>query len=357
MGFARAGIAPAEPTQRRAELLAWLGAGKHGQMRWLEDDLEQRLDPASFVPGARSIVIVADQYASRADSPSASPSGPVDRSGKLARYARARDYHHVIKRRLHALADSLRPRYPGHEFRSFVDTAPILEREHAARAGLGWIGKHTLLIDPRLGSYLLLGGIVTTLELAPEPDRRPVADHCGACTRCIDACPTRAITPFSVDATRCISYLTIEHRSTIDPSLQSGMREWVFGCDVCQEVCPFNSPRPASAPVVDDRVNRAYSPRRLSLDLLEILAWDEPARRRAFATSPMKRATLEMMKRNALIALGNSLFSRPDGPDGAILARIRQIAVDPAEPGLVRDTARQVLSRVEAGGTDGPILF
>src|SRR5262249_20142541 len=139
--------------------------------------------------------------------------------------------------------DSLRERFPAEQFRAFVDTAPVMEREHAARAGLGWIGKHTLIIHPRLGSYMLLGGVLTTMDIPAPAAQRRVTDHCGTCTRCIDACPTAAITPYSVDATRCISYLTIEHRGEIDPALHEGIGDWLFGCDVCQEVCPHNGGR------------------------------------------------------------------------------------------------------------------
>lgn len=352
LGFARAGIAPAAPTSREREFLQWLGAGKHGEMTWLEEYLQERLDPRKLVSGARSVIMVADQYAARGETPppEGDPARPV---GRIARYVRGRDYHWVIKKRLHRLADSLRPRYPGHAFRTVVDTAPVLEREHAARAGLGWIGKHTLIIDPKAGSYLLLGGIITTLELEPPPEQTPVADHCGTCTRCIDACPTGAITPHSVDASRCISYLTIEHRGPIDPSLHAAMGEWVFGCDVCQEVCPHNTPRPGAL----DRVHEAYRPRQHGLDLLEMLGWSEEERRGAFTVSAMKRAKLEMMKRNALIAAGNVLRRR-EAP--ALRERIAALAENPGESELVRTTARQVLSSLaerpapDAGPRSGP---
>jgi epoxyqueuosine reductase len=348
LGFARAGIAPAAPTQREQEFLAWLAAGKHGDMAYLEQYLRERprpccrerLDPRVLVPGARSVIMVADRYAVRGEEPPAE-SDPDRPRGRIARYVRGRDYHWQIKKRLHRLADSLRPRYPGHKFRTVVDSAPVLEREHAARAGLGWIGKHTLLIDPRLGSYLLLGGIITTLDLTAPPEQAAVADHCGTCTRCIDACPTGAITPYSVDASRCISYLTIEHRGPIDPALHAGMGRWIFGCDVCQEVCPHNSARPGAP----DRLGEAYRPMRDSFDLLEVLGWTDEDRRAAFTSSAMKRAKLAMMKRNALIAAGNVLAER-EVP--GLRERIAALAADVSEEPLVRETASQVLTRLAA---------
>jgi epoxyqueuosine reductase len=303
LGFARAGIARVDPSEHADEYRAWISRGRHGEMAYLARHVETRLDPARLLEGAHAAIMVADLYALRGGADPALPPG----RGRIARYARGRDYHVTMKRRLHALSDRLRHRSPAHRFRAFVDTAPVLERELAQRAGLGWIGKHTLLIEPRLGSYLLLGGVLTTLPLAPAISR--VQDHCGTCTRCIDACPTSAITPYSVDATRCISYLTIEHRGQIDPSLRPKMGSWAFGCDVCQEVCPHNSPRaprpdaphPDHAPFAD-----ADGSKRDSLDLLRVLGWTEDDRRAAFARSALRRATLDMIRRNASIALDNS---------------------------------------------------
>lgn len=338
LGFALAGVAPAHPSRWQREVREWLAAGRHGEMGYLERNLELRLNPAAMLQGARSVVMVADQYAVRGAASLAG--GPSQAEGRVARYALGRDYHKVIKKRLHELSDRLRARYAGAEFRSFTDTAPVLERELAERAGLGWAGKHTLLIHPRKGSWLLLGGVLTTLELQPPRSQRPIADHCGACTRCIDACPTGCITPHSVDASRCISYLTIEHRSLIDPELHEAIGQWAFGCDICQEVCPHNSPRPAAADV--GRAHPDYAPRRDGLDLLDVLGWDESARRRELAATAMTRARLDMLKRNALVVLGNALRR---GGDVALRRRIEQIAADDTEPPLVRETARQVLAR------------
>jgi len=296
LGFAAAGVCDAAPIERAPELREWLEAGKHGEMGWMRTHAELRADPARVLPGARGVIMVGDLVRTRAEAPAAAEAG----TGRVARYAQGGDYHVVIKKRLHALCDELRERHPGEAFRAFVDTAPVMERELALRAGLGWIGKHTLLINPRLGSHLLLGGILTTLAFdRPEPE----PDHCGECTRCIDACPTDAITPYAVEARRCISYLTIEHRSEIEPELAEKTRDWIFGCDVCQDVCPHNSPRPEGVDVGE--ANPAYASRRERFDLLEVLGWTEEDRRRAVRGSSMKRAKLEMFKRNARAARDN----------------------------------------------------
>lgn len=300
-GFALAGIADCSPSQRAEEFREWLTAGKHGSMAWLAETAEDRVDPARLLPGSRSVVMVADQYATRGRTTDAPM--PATR-GRIARYARGRDYHRVMKRRLHSVCDALRARHPGEGFRAFVDTAPVPERELAARAGLGWIGKHTLLIHPQRGSWLLLGGFLTTLDLRDAGTAR-VADHCGTCTRCIDACPTDAIAPYSVDASRCISYLTIERRDPIPSGFHGSLGDWLVGCDVCQEVCPHNSARPGEAhgsgAAADD------APRRDSFDLIDVLGWDEATRRARFANSAMKRITLAHLKRTAAILLADRL--------------------------------------------------
>ncbi len=332
LGFALAGVTSAAASGFADELHAWLASGKHGEMAWLADAPGVRADPTQLLPGARSIIVVADRYASKhsprqvAAAPPEAPDPDEHASdcsnaphGRIARYARGLDYHVVMKRRLHTLADALRTLHPANEFRAFVDTAPMLEREHAARAGLGFIGKHTLLINPALGSYLLLGGLLTTLPLdavsdastASVIDDNASSQHCGSCTRCIDACPTQAITPYSVDARRCISYLTIEHKGPIDPSLHTPIGDWAFGCDVCQEVCPFNVERgagvgsPASPTALGAPIHRAYAPTRDSFPLLEVLNWNDPERIREFTGTALKRITLDMLRRNAMIVLNN----------------------------------------------------
>jgi epoxyqueuosine reductase len=341
LGFALTGIADAAPTQYERELLEWLAAGKHGEMEYLRRNVRLRIDPRAMVPGAKSIICVADRYVSN-DLESAGGCPRFTPTGKIARYARGDDYHVVMRKRLATLCKELQQQFPNEIFRACVDTAPVLEREHAQRAGLGAVGKNTLLIERGVGSYLLLGEIIATLPLAAS--RAAEHDPCGTCTRCIDACPTHAITPWSVDATKCISYLTIEHRGEIDEQFHEAMGEWVFGCDVCQEVCPHNQPTAGRRKQQGEALG-PYLPTRQHFDLLEILNWDEEARRRAFVKSSMKRAKLDMMKRNALIAAGNFL-EHQQSP--AILSRITHIADDPAETDVVRATARTVLRRLNA---------
>lgn len=345
LGFALAGVCRAEPTAYATELRDWLAAGKHGEMTWLAEHTAKREDPRELVEGARSIICVADRYAagSRAvptleKRTSVEPDREV--SGRIARYARGDDYHTIMKKRLHALADELNAMVPGETFRACVDTAPVLEREHAQRAGLGAVGKHTLLIEPGVGSYLLLGEIITTLELAPS--KPAPSDPCSTCTRCIVACPTDAITPWSVDATKCISYLTIEHRSKIDAAYYAKFDDWLFGCDICQEVCPHNQPKYRTRYTT---IHPAYEARNESFDLLEVLDWTEDDRRAAFAKSALKRAKLAMMKRNALIVAGNHLRR---APHPALRARIESLATDDSEEPIVRETACEVLGQLPA---------
>jgi epoxyqueuosine reductase len=353
LGFAMAGVCDAGPSAFVGPLRHWIAAGKHGSMGYMAEHAAVREDPGRVLAGARSAIMVADLYASRDDNVD-EPLGPGE--GRVARYARGKDYHTVLKKRLIRLADGLRAEFPRAGFRVFTDTAPVMERELAARAGLGWTGKHTLLIHPKVGSYFLLGGILTTLELEPPAGQAVVTDHCGSCTRCIDACPTGAITPYSVDARRCVSYLTIERREPVDPELYEGVGKWVYGCDICQEVCPHNSARGQEGePPLGKSANPAYKPLaggvgvRDRFDLLEVLGWDEEARRAAFASSAMKRARLDMMRRNAVIVAGNWLQCT-DLPD--LQSRIEAIAADGGEAALVRESARIVLDQRNAAGSD-----
>ena len=345
-GFARAGIAPAQRSPRAEVLENWIAEGRHGTMGWMAEHVDVRSDARRLLEGARSIICVLDRYAD---------GRPDDREagwGRVARYARGRDYHVVMKKRLHAVCDELAAAAPDHEFRACVDTAPLLEREVAARAGLGGIGKHTLLIEPGLGSWLLIGSIVTTLELE-ETGVAEDHDLCGACTSCIDACPTDAITPWSVDARKCISALTIEHREPIDDRFHEAMGDWIFGCDACQEACPHNRPTRRSvaairhdsheAPVVLEGGRREDG---AAFRLIDVLSWDESVRRAAFTGSSMKRAKLPMMLRNALIAAGNSLRTNDDP---RLLEAVRSLSGDEV-PDMVRETARSVLARLGEAG-------
>jgi epoxyqueuosine reductase len=330
-GFASAGIAQAEKSRHTSSLEQWLAQGKQGEMAWMNRNVEIRLDPRNLLEGAKSVICVADRYGEIEEPELA------EGHGRIARYARGKDYHKVMKKRLHDVCDTLRQHYPDETFRACVDTAPLLEREFASKASLGAIGKHTLLIEQGIGSWLLLGAIVTTVELTPTVSNEQ--DPCGSCTRCIEACPTDAIAPWSVDARKCISYLTIEHRGEISTDLFSGIGDWLFGCDICQEVCPHNqtTQRGAGAPL-----NDSYTPERTSLDVLEVLQWDEEIRGEQFRGSSMKRAKLGMMRRNAVIVAGNLLqYSE----DARLLGALKTIANEDDDE-LVRNTAIAVLNNL-----------
>ena len=340
-GFALAGVCAASPSGHADEVRRWIADGRHGEMAWLESRLEERLDPAVYLPGARSIICVADRYHDGSRD-SVHPDGPL--RGRIARYARGRDYHKTMKKRLVRLAKAWNERRPDAGFRPCVDTAPLLEREHAMRAGLGLVGKHTLLIEPGVGSWMLLGAVVTTLEIEPTPPRFDRPDPCGTCTRCIDACPTQAITPFSVDASRCLAYTTIEQRTDVDPTLAAATGDRLFGCDVCQEVCPHgrrSKRRPAPATHPD------FAPRHDGFDLLEVLGWTTESAFERLAGTAARRATLVMWKRNAIVCAASLLRERPDAPDAeAVRSRIAEIAADPAEDDLVRRAAGWCLTEL-----------
>lgn len=360
-GFDLVGIAPAQATEHEGYIHRWLAEGRHGEMGYLGDHLEERLDPRKFLAGARSIVCVAAFHEAEAmGAGEAESASGCEASGRVARYAWGGDYHRVFKARLGRVVDAMRARWPEHAYRAAVDTSPVLEREHAQRAGLGWVGKHTVLIHPRRGSWFLLGEIVTTV---PLPVDAPETDHCGTCTRCIEACPTRCISPYGLDASRCVGYLTVEHRGLIDPGFHEAVGDWLAGCDVCQEVCPYNDPRRADQPPPpeapeppespespESEGSMALSPDRAAarkdtaFPLLEVLGWDAAGRQAAVRGSALRRIRLEMFKRNALIAAGNRLAK---GADARLLQRIRELAVDATEEDLVRATARQVLRRLD----------
>ncbi len=319
VGFDRVGVAAAAAIERRDYLRAWLEAGRAGSMAYLHRYAEQRTDPTMLLPGARSVVVTALSYhqpniaAVGASGGSASPgAGRAGTRGRVARYAWGRDYHRVVRAKLYRVADALRRDAEAagvgdQRTRVCVDTAPLLEREFAAAAGVGWIGKNTLVLDPQLGSYFFLGAIVTTLEIEPDP---PAMDHCGTCTRCLDACPTAAFpAAYQMDASRCISYLTIEHRGDIPAEFGGQTGEWLFGCDVCQEVCPHN--QGAAATREPDFAVRPPSP---MVDLRELLDWTDEDYRRELAGSAMKRATLPMLKRNARRILQDTGLRPPGSP-------------------------------------------
>ncbi len=295
VGFDLVGITKPHPSAHAVRYRDWLAKGYHADMGYMArpDAVEKRTDPRVVMPEARSIVVVGLNY-----YPGDFP--PLRAGhGRVSRYAWGGDYHDVIMGRLRQLADRIE-RLVGEPVahRAYVDFGPLLERELAQRAGLGWFGKNTSLIHPTLGSYVFLGELLLALEL--EADAPLDESRCGSCSACLDACPTGALVgPGVLDARRCISYLTIEHRSTIPEALRPLIGDWVFGCDICQEVCPWNKrfARRAEALVVE--------PRRQTLDLIELLALDEHAFRARFRETPLWRPRRAGLLRNAAVVLGN----------------------------------------------------
>ncbi|MEO8276013.1 MAG: tRNA epoxyqueuosine(34) reductase QueG [Thermoanaerobaculia bacterium] len=292
-GFQRAGIATIGPSVTGRAFARWIEEGAHADMGYLERHAELRMDPRTLLPSARSVLCLAIDYVPATGS--GEPSG--DFWPGVARYARGNDYHAAFREKLGKVKDSIVEAFPGCEARACVDTAPLLEREWAARAGLGAFGKNTNLLHPTAGSFFLLAELLLSLELTPN---LPVADLCGDCTRCLDACPTGALTPYRLESSRCISYWTIENRSDIPPEIREGMGKWVFGCDICQEVCPWNSD-----PVGDLLGEFATPPSRRDLDLAGVLCGDEVELRSRLRGTPLMRPKLEGLRRNAAIAMGN----------------------------------------------------
>ena len=342
VGFDRVGITHAGPVQSVAYYRVWLTAGHAGAMGYLRRNVEIRAEPARLLPGARSIICVALNYGRpEPGAPSLAQQGvgdgsPAPPTGRVAQYARGRDYHLVMRGTLQKLVERLRQELDEpFEARVCVDTAPLLERELARAAGLGWIGKNTCLLHERLGSHVFLGEVLTTLELEPDS---PVPDRCGTCTRCLDACPTEAlVAPYQLDASRCISYFTIEHRGQVPAEFHAGIGDWIFGCDICQQVCPFNAKAPAAThpEIIEDRI-----PARL--DLLDLLNLDSANYRRLTKDTAARRATRHMWRRNAAIALGNA--QNLDAPTRAALAA----AANDVNP-TVRHAARHALRRTDPG--------
>lgn len=295
LGFELVGIAPAEPSRYADYLREWLQAGNAASMDWLHRRVDERTDPAAYLPQARSVICVAMNYyvplqVGDAEAPAY--------QGRIARYALGDDYHEIIKPRLHELSDWLKAARPDAVTRACVDTAPVMEKDIASRAGIGWVGKNSCFINEHSGSWYLLGEIVTTIDLPPD---QPAVDRCGTCTRCIEACPTGAITgPYHLDARKCISYLTIEHRGDIDPHLKPLIGDWLYGCDICQDVCPWNSKSlPTTDPVLQPRFPTG------SLDVRDVVQWDDETYRARLKGSAMKRIKLPILKRNAGIVMDN----------------------------------------------------
>ena len=295
LGFDLAGIAELGPAQTSAVFEEWLAAGHAGTMGYLARGAEKRRDTRRPVPGTTHALVVALDYGGK------EPSGPV------ARYARGDDYHDVMERRLRDLHARLE-RDAGRPIagKPYVDTGPILERDLARRAGLGWFGKNTNLLNPRLGSFFFLGALV--LDAALVPDAPFEEDRCGTCTRCIDACPTGAIVaPRKLDATRCISYLTIELKDEIPLELREKIGALIYGCDICQDVCPWNVRFAQMNKVLEFAPRAAIAGKDARTLAHELLAMSQEEFSAAFKGSPMKRAKLSGLKRNAAVVLGNSI--------------------------------------------------
>ncbi len=301
LGFDLVGVAPAEPAGHARFLREWLARGYGGEMAYLARGVEQREDPRRVLAGARSVIAVGLVY-----DPGARPE-PSGAAFRVARYAGGDDYHDVLIDRLRALEAGLSPLADRPvRTRGYVDTGPVLERAFAAQAGLGWIGKNTLLIHPELGSYLFLGVVLTDLELAPGV---PEPDHCGSCRACLDACPTGAFPePYVLDATRCLSYTTIELRGEIPEPLRAGHGDWGFGCDVCQEVCPWNQRSRRAVPADPQRLRARLAPREAwaAPTLAWVLDLDEARWRHATRGTALRRTGYRGLLRNALVAAGNS---------------------------------------------------
>ena len=295
IGFDACGIARAERLDDAARKLEqWLGDGRHATMSWMENHFEKRVDPRKLVPGAQSVVSVLQSYYQPIEP------GNTPEKAQISRYAWGDDYHDVLKEKLAELFDWLDEHAGGIGGRVFVDSSPVLDKAWAQRAGLGWMGKHTNLISRKIGSYFFIGEMIVDVPLAADDPFS--ADYCGSCTRCIDACPTGAIDrPYSVDSNRCISYWTIEHRGDdIPENLAKDFGAWIFGCDICQDVCPWNK---FKKPTTDAR----FLPRE-GLHDTSLHEWAElnlDDFRRRFHKNPLKRTRFEGFQRNVRMAIGN----------------------------------------------------
>lgn len=337
LGFDLVGIAPAEPADGFDHLRDWLAKGFAGEMNYLHRHAAARRHPASILPEVRSVVMVGMNYKpapactesfvekTEALTP---PAAPI---GKVARYARGTDYHIVLRQRLKRLLTGIQAEFPQCRGRGVVDTAPLLERDFARRAGLGWFGKNTMLLNKRLGSYFFLGALLLNLDLQPDPPQQ--TSHCGSCTACLESCPTSAfVAPYVLDARRCISYLTIELRGTVPEELRGGVGEWIFGCDVCQEVCPWNRKSPVSTePMLQPRSDLQ------ALDPIKVLSLSEADFDQRFRGTAITRAQRCGLVRNAALVLGNT------GGKEALPALKR--ALDDPEP-EVREAAAWAIRQI-----------
>ncbi len=308
LGIDSVGFCAVEPGREVERFAEWLARGYQGSMDWLAREPERRADPRRSLAGARTALVAAVSY----DSPASRTLERADPAGTgwISRYAWGDDYHNWLTRRMRKLARRIDERIGGEPVggarcaKVYVDTGPVMENPLAERAGLGWIGKNACLISPTAGSFVFLGVILLPIELPPD---EPGVDRCGTCRACLDVCPTAAFPePYVLDARRCISYLTIEHRGEIEPELEAGLGTHVFGCDLCQDVCPWNRRSPRRARPESQPRDGNQSP-----DLSELVALDEARFAERFRGSPVKRTKLAGMRRNATVALGNSSNADP----------------------------------------------
>jgi epoxyqueuosine reductase len=338
LGFELVGIAPASPADGFDRLQTWLDQGFAGEMDYMKRHSEARRHPAAVLPNVRSVIMVGMNYF---DGPGdTNDSIAVPGRGRVARYARGPDYHDLLRTRLQELLQHIQEIVPAAQGRPVADTAPLLERDFARRAGLGWLGKNTMLINTRLGSYFFLGALLLNIELRTDPPH--VSSHCGSCTACLDACPTQAFAaPGQLDSRRCISYLTIELKRPIPEPFRHALDGWVFGCDICQEVCPWNR----KAPETSEPALRLASDLR-SLDLVELLLMSEADFRRRFRRTALMRAKRRGLLRNAAIILGSRR-------DRSALSALAHAAAD--QDPIICEAASWAIAQIQSvSPTDAP---
>jgi epoxyqueuosine reductase len=328
LGFELSGVCPAVSPEGVDRFQQWLSAGYAGEMTYLPARADAYTHPGHVLDGVRSILMLAINYRT------VEPAAPQPAAGRVSRYAWGIDYHTLVRERLGKLADFLRIQAPTARVRAVVDTAPLLEREFAQLAGLGWIGKNTLLLNKQAGSWFFLAALLTDLEL--DYDQPHAADHCGTCRACLDACPTDAfVDAYVLDARKCISYLTIESRQPIPHKLRGPIGDWLFGCDICQEICPWNH----RAPLAEED---GFAPLRgqTVLELTGLFELDESSFRSRFRHTPLWRPKRRGLLRNAAIVLGNQV---PPGAEGALIRGLND------EESLVRGASAWALGRYENG--------
>ena len=334
LGFDDVGFAAATvPPQWGKDLRQWLDQGRHGQMEWMAGTPDRRISPQGLWPEVRSVVVLALSYAP------AVLATPHPDYGAISVYAQGQDYHDLVKSKLKALATWIINAFGG-DLKVFVDTAPVMEKPLAAQTGVGWQGRHTNLVSRRLGNWFFLGEIYTTLEL---PADAPQADLCGSCQACQTACPTNALADGRMDARRCISYLTIEHKGSIDPALLDRLGNRVYGCDVCLAACPWNKfSSPHTHAALRPRIELTVPP------LADLVQLDDAGFRQVFAGSPIKRIGRDRFIRNVLIAIGNS-------GNLALLSGVRPLLDDPSP--MVQQAAAWAQARLTSAQPPAPITL